>query len=568
MKERVSKIIEKVQQQISKLSENKVISRQEIESIKANYSKLVKSVKKYTTYLEETNETLKEENEKHKVREDTLEGHSLLEVLMEVTADYIFFKDKKSRFIKTNKAHTKLLGIDDPKEAIGKTDFNFFPNADAKRFYEEEQEIMRTGIPVIAREWTVPGPKGETIWLSESKIPIYNNEDRVIGLVGVSRIITGRKTAEAALQKSELQYRTTIDWIDNALFVVDSDLKMVLYNKSFEKMIEELKLGKDLIGKNILADLPYLHDDYKERYKKVFVTGENIITQKETNIGNKEFIGEIRKIPIYDGKKISQVITIIRDITEQKHAEEQLNRQAKGLKRSNMELEQFAYIASHDLQEPLRMVSCYVKLLAKRFSEAKDINDVTNDDINEFIFFTLDGAKRMQQLINDLLEFSRVQTHGKEFKKIDSEIIIRHAIDNLHLTMSESNATVTHDSMPVIFADKSQLVQLFQNLIGNGIKYHGEAPPRIHISAKKGKRDWIFSVSDNGIGIDPEHYERIFIIFQRLHTKDEYTGTGIGLALCRRIVERHHGKIWVESVKGKGSTFYFTILRSKKKLSE
>lgn len=559
MKDEISKIIEKVQRQILKLSEKKDSFKKDIELLKENYSHLIKSVRKYITYLEETNEKFKKENTKFKINGDTLEGFSLLGVLMGVTTDYIFFKDKKSRFIKTNKSHTRLLGIYDPEEAIGKTDFDFFPEADAKRFFEEEQEIMRTGIPVIAREWTVPGPKGETIWLSESKIPIHNIEKEIVGLIGVSRIITDRKMTEAALQESELQYRTTIDSIDDALFVVGSDLKLVLYNKAFGKIVEELGLGSDLIGKNILAKLPYLHKDYIERYKKIFQTGDSIIAQKDTIIGHKKFTGEIRKIPIYDGKKVNQVITIIRDITEQKLAEEQLAHNAEELKRSNQELEQFAYIASHDLQEPLRMVSCYVKLLAKRLSVEKDIHDSVNNDINDFIFFAVDGAKRMQQFINDLLEFSRVRTHGKEFKKIDCESIIKRALDNLYVMISESNATITYDPMPVIFADEFQLVQLLQNLIGNGIKYHGETPPQIHISVKKGKNDWIFSVSDNGIGIEPEYYEKIFVIFQRLHSREEYTGTGIGLALCRRIVERHHGKIWVESEKNKGSTFYFTI---------
>jgi light-regulated signal transduction histidine kinase (bacteriophytochrome) len=251
---------------------------------------------------------------------------------------------------------------------------------------------------------------------------------------------------------------------------------------------------------------------------------------------------------------------VARDITERKRAEQKLKQTMAELTRSNQELEQFAYVASHDLQEPLRMVASYVQLLARRYQGKLD------PDADEFIAYAVDGATRMQALINDLLAYSRVGTRGKPFEPTDCETVLDQALANLQVAIEESGAAVTHDPLPTVIADATQLTQLFQNLIGNAVKFRGEQPPRIHISAhrqsaieNRESNEWTFSVQDNGIGIDPEYHDRIFMIFQRLHTREEYPGTGIGLAVCKKIVERHNGRIWVESQPGKGSTFYFTI---------
>jgi len=236
-----------------------------------------------------------------------------------------------------------------------------------------------------------------------------------------------------------------------------------------------------------------------------------------------------------------------------RQSEESLAQQAQELARSNAELQQFAYVASHDLQEPLRMVSSYLQLLARRYRGKLD------DDADDFIAYAVDGAERMRSLINDLLAYSRVSTHGRDFELVDCEVVFENAFANLQVAIEESGAVVTHDPLPTVMADDVQLVQLFQNLIGNAIKFRGKEAIRIHISAERGENEWIFSVRDNGIGIDAEYAERIFEIFQRLHSGQEYPGTGIGLAICRKIVERHGGSIWVHSESGNGSTFQFTI---------
>ena len=247
------------------------------------------------------------------------------------------------------------------------------------------------------------------------------------------------------------------------------------------------------------------------------------------------------------------------DITERKRAQAVLRAAYDELARSNAELQQFAYVASHDLQEPLRMIGSYTQLLERRYLDKLD------QDAREFMGFIVDGATRMKQLIEDLLAYSRVGMRGRELMPVQAQVALDRALLNLRATIESGGAAITHDSLPEVNADDMQLVQLLQNLIANAIKFRKkEEPPRIRVGVEDAGGEWRFSVADNGIGIEPQYFERIFMVFQRLHTRDEYPGTGIGLAICKKVVERHGGRIWAESAPGRGSKFYFTLPKIQK----
>jgi len=322
----------------------------------------------------------------------------------------------------------------------------------------------------------------------------------------------------------------------------------------------------EIIGKNWFDS--FIPKNQSGQFKKSFnelMRGEirpvelfenNIMTKN----GEKRVISWHNSLIRDDGGEIIATLSSGIDITERKKAEDalrqankDLKKYAEELKRSNSELEQFAYVASHDLQEPLRMVASFTQLLSRRYK------DILDDNAKEFISFAVDGANRMQRLINDLLSYSRIQTKERAFNETDCEEILGQVRANLHESIEKNGAMITNDPLPAVFVDQTQMLQLFQNLIDNAIKFSGKGPPRVHLSAENKGGEWLFTVRDNGIGIDPQFNKRIFMIFQRLHSREEYPGTGIGLAICKRIVERHGGEIWVESEHEKGSTFYFTI---------
>jgi len=279
---------------------------------------------------------------------------------------------------------------------------------------------------------------------------------------------------------------------------------------------------------------------------------EHTVELHEPGLGG-DFL--VTTTPLLDaGGKLIGSVHVARDITDRKRAEGELKSTALELARSNQDLEQFAYVASHDLQEPLRMVTGHLSIIQDR------LGDTLDETTRQSMFFALDGASRMQAMISDLLTYCRAGRKTEGFLPIDMETVLTVVLDNLAAAIADAAALVEHDPLPTVKAEQSQVIQLLQNLIANAIKYQpaGQAP-RIKVSAARDQDAWVLSVRDNGIGIKPEHLDRVFMIFQRLHSREQYPGTGIGLALCKRIVEFHGGRIWVESQPGKGSTFFFTL---------
>ncbi len=376
------------------------------------------------------------------------------------------------------------------------------------------------------------------------------------------RDISVRKAAEEHLAQMEGRYRGLLEAAPDAMVVVNQDGQIVLLNFRAETQFGYRR--DELVGQQVRNIIP---EGFAERLiADGLRSAEDALAQQiGTGIeltgrrsNGSSFPIEIMLSPLESSEGIL-VTAAIRDITTRKADEVHLLQKVDELKRSNEELEQFAYIASHDLQEPLRMVASYTQLLARRYKGRLDA------DADEFIAFAVDGASRMQRLIQDLLAYSRVGTKGNELIETSSENALQQALVHLRNAIQECGAVVTHDPLPTVLADEVQLVQLFQNLVGNAIKYQNPGAPAVHISAvRNGDSKWVFAVKDNGLGIDPQYFEKIFGMFQRLHKREEFAGTGIGLAICKKIVERHGGKISVESQPGQGSTFRFALAGSEK----
>ncbi|MBI2083179.1 MAG: PAS domain S-box protein [Deltaproteobacteria bacterium] len=373
----------------------------------------------------------------------------------------------------------------------------------------------------------------------------------------IIRILSERERAVAVLRQSEEKIRLILQTAYDAFIAINREGRITEWNRQAE-LIFGWSL-KEAIGRTLVETIipPQYHEAHQKGLKHFLETGEGPVLNRRIELAalhrdGHEFPVEITIWPVKAGEHV-YFNAFLRDISEKRRLEESEKRKTEELARSNQDLEQFAYVASHDLQEPLRMVSSYTQLLAKRYQLKLD------KDADDFIGYAVDGAKRMQLLIHDLLEYSRVSADAKPFQPVEMGKVVRLVLDNLKMAIQEINAEMTFDPLPTVSGDEMQMARLLQNLIRNALKFRGKEPARIHISSEKKEDQWVFSVKDNGIGIEPAYFERIFQIFQRLHPRDKYPGTGIGLAVCKRIVENHGGKIWVESQKGSGATFFFSL---------
>jgi PAS domain S-box-containing protein len=471
-------------------------------------------------------------------------------MLLDGVQDYaIFMLDPHGRVTSWNAGAGRIKGYR-PSEIIGQNFSRFFPPEDIKRGRPEEVLRMTAASGRHEEQGMRVRKDGSRFLASTTFTALRDAGGNLRGFSELSHDLTESKESGA-------KYRGLLEAAPDAMVVVNQGGEIVLLNLQAEKQFGYHR--DELLGQKVKRIIP---EGFAERLiaDALRSTADALAQQIDTGIeltgrrkDGSEFPIEIMLSPLQSAEGVL-VTAAIRDITERKRSEEQLVKMVGELKRSNDELQQFAYVASHDLQEPLRMVASYTQLLAKRYKGRLD------SDADEFIAYAVDGANRMQGLIQDLLAYSRAGTGGKDLHRISSEEALKEALTNLRATIEESGAVVTHDSLPAITSDDTQLTLVLQNLVGNAIKYRGADAPRVHVSAtKNGGNEWIFSVRDNGLGIDPQYFDRIFVLFQRLHGREEFKGTGIGLAICKKMLERLGGRIWVESQPGTGSTFYFAL---------
>jgi PAS domain S-box-containing protein len=425
----------------------------------------------------------------------------------------------------------------------------------------EQRPALHAGeISAVRLEKRYLRKDGAVVWVKFSMTVERDADGKPLYEIAVYDDITVQRDTEARLKESEARFRQTFELAASGIcHVVDG--RFVRVNRSLCEILGYRE--RELLGRHVKevshpedrdvtdADLARIRAGELDqaRFEKRYLRRDGSVVWCDLAIAQ---VRDVFGMPLYE-------IAVFDDITERKKSEAALQAAHEELKRSNAELEQFAYVASHDLQEPLRMVASYTQLLGRRYEARLD------QDAREFMSYIVDGATRMKQLIEDLLAYSRVGTKGQEFKPVALEAPLRRALFNLRAGIEEAGAAVTYDPLPTVLGDEVQLGQLLQNLVGNALKFRSGSVPRIHLGVTNSPQEWTIEVRDNGIGIEPQYFERIFMVFQRLHNKGEYPGTGIGLAICKKVVERHGGRIWVESRPAQGpnqgSSFHFTLLK-------
>jgi PAS domain S-box-containing protein len=492
-------------------------------------------------------EVCRDVSDRKRAEESLAQEHNLLRTLIDNLPDLIYVKDATGRFVAANLATALSMGATSPSDLLGKTDRDFYPAKLAAEYRADEEKLLRSGEPLLNKDEPHVDPTGNPRTISTSKVPLRDGQGNVTGLVGISRDVTERKQAEETLRLTQF----SVDHAADPVFWVAPDARLVYANaKACERLGYPSEELLSLTVHDIDPDFPAAV--WPQHWEDLKRRGSATFESRHRTKDGKLFPVEITvNYLAFAGKEYN--CASARDISDRKRAEEDLRKSAEELARSNRDLEHFAAVASHDLQEPLRTVAGFVELLRKEYGPRLD------EEAGTYIGYAVEGVARMQRLIEDLLIYARVGSRGREPSLTDAGAALRQALGNLHGRIQETGAEMIFGDLPTVRADASQLTQLFQNLLSNALKFRSQAPPRIQVEACRDGDCWQFSVRDNGIGIDGKFREQIFEIFRRLHTHKQYDGTGVGLAICKRIVERHGGRIWVESQPGEGATFCFKL---------
>jgi PAS domain S-box-containing protein len=473
----------------------------------------------------------------------------MIRLVLDTVPQRIFWKDRNLRFLGCNRSFAADAGYQDPQQIIGLDDHALSWKATADLYQSNDNWVMENDQAKLDFEEPQKREDGTIRWLKTSLVPLHDEASQVVGMLGTYEDITDRKLSEKALRLSDAAVASAQSPI------AISDLAGILtkINRAFLEVWGYTD-PEEVLGRSVV---------------EFWQTGDQaaiVVTQLQQTGGwsgeleacrkdGSQLLVQVSASMIADSEgQVTGMMASFLDITERKRLEEELAKKVEELARSNAELEQFAYVASHDLQEPLRMISSYVQLLARRYQGA------LGTEADEFIHYAVDGATRMQALIQDLLAYSRVGGSGIKLVPVDCEEVLRQTLMDMRVSIEEAGATITHDSLPVIRFDPVQFAQILQNLIGNAIKFRRpEEPLIVALAAVQHGEEWLFSVKDNGLGVSDQFKKKAFQLFQRWQARGESAGTGIGLPVCRKIVEYHGGRIWVESAAGEGSTFYFTI---------